>query len=314
MLSAIAVLDDFGGSARAVVDWGDLPVTFFRDHLRDEDALAARLQDFEAIVLMRERTPFPASLIARLPKLRLVVAPGLRNRTLDHDACRARGIDICGTHSVAGPTAELVWALILALARRIPQEDRALRQGIWQTGLGLALEGSTLGVLGLGRIGSAVARIGDAIGMKVLAWSRNLTDDTAATCRATRVAKDTLFARADIVTVQLGLGPESLGIVGAHEIALMKRGALLVNTARAPLVDQDALIAALKSGQLGGAAIDVYDQEPLEPGHPLLDAPNTILTPHLGYVTRQGYEGYYGGALDALRAWNAGAPLPLLRN
>jgi phosphoglycerate dehydrogenase-like enzyme len=314
MLKAIAVLDDFGAQAKAAVDWGGLPVTFFTDHLDDEDALAERLQPFEAVVLIRERTPFPASLIARLPKLRLVVATGLRNRTLDHEACRARGIPICGTHSVAGPTAELVWALILGLARRVPWEDKALREGQWQTGLGLALEGATLGVLGLGRIGSVVARRGTDFGMTVLAWSRNLTQGRAAECGAVRVDKDELFARADIVTVQLGLGQETRGIVGAREIGLMRRGALLVNTARAALVDEAALLAGLRSGQLGGAAIDVYDREPIPPDHPLLSAPNTILTPHLGYVTRQGYEGYLGGAIAAIRAFNAGEKLPLLRN
>jgi phosphoglycerate dehydrogenase-like enzyme len=310
-ISRIAVLDDYGDVAGRSTDWSGLPVTILHEKLADP---AAQLRPFDAVVLFRERSAFPAELIAALPALRLVVTAGMRNRLLDMEACTARGIAVCGTRSSASPTVEHTWALLLALARRVPQEDAALRAGRWQTALGLGLEGMTLGVLGLGRIGARVAALGRAFGMEVLAWSRNLTEATAAECGATRVAKEELFARADIVTLHLGLGPESRGTVAQAEIARMKPGALLVNTARAGLVDQEALIAALREGRLGGAAIDVFDEEPMPPDHPLLAAPNTILTPHLGYVTAQNCRSYFAGATACLRAWDAGAPLPLPLN
>jgi phosphoglycerate dehydrogenase-like enzyme len=309
-LARIAVLDDFGGGAFPSADWSGLPVQVFDDHLFDENALAERLRDFDALVLIRERTPVPASLIARLPKLRLIVTTGMVNRTLDLAACDARGIAVCGTHSIASPTAELTWALILDLARRVTWEDRALRQGHWQTGTGLSLEGAVLGVLGLGRIGARVAAIARAFAMDVIAWSPNLTEARAAEHGARCVEKDALFGTADIVTLHLGLGETTRGVVGAAEIARMRPGTLLVNTARGPLVDQDALIAALRSGHLGGAALDVFDVEPLPAAHPLRDVPNTILTPHLGYVTTRNYRAYFEGATACLRAWNAGQPLP----
>ena len=308
-LARIAVLDDFGGTARGCADWSGLPVTFFPDHLA-EDALAERLAGYDAVILIRERTPFPRTLVERLPALRLVVTTGMRNRTLDMQACAERGIPVLGTRSLETPTVEMTWALILGLARRLPFEDRALREGHWQTGLGRSLSGAVLGVVGLGKLGRQVAALGRAFGMEVIAWSANLTDETAQAAGARRVEKEALFRQADIVTLHLVLGERSRGVVGAAEIAAMKPGALLVNTARAGLLDQDALIAALHSGHLGGAALDVHDVEPLPQTHPLLSAPRTILTPHLGYVTAENFRLYFEGAVEALHAWNAGLPLP----
>ncbi|SHJ33278.1 Lactate dehydrogenase [Roseomonas rosea] len=310
MLRRVAVLDDFGGAAAGAADWSGLPVTFFTDHVADEAGLAQRLAGFDAVVLIRERTPFPASLIARLPDLRLVVTTGAKNRTLDLEACAERGIAACGTHSLETPTVEMTWALILSLARRVPFEDAALRAGAWQTGPGRSLHGATLGVVGLGKLGRQVAALGRAFGMEVIAWSANLTEEAAAAAGARLVGKDRLFRSADIVTLHLVLSDRSRNTVGAGELAAMKPGALLVNTARAGLVDQAALIAALESGHLGGAALDVHDTEPLPPAHPLLAAPRTILTPHLGYVTAENYRRYFEGATAALRAFSAGRPLP----
>jgi phosphoglycerate dehydrogenase-like enzyme len=308
-LRRIVVLDDFGAAARHAADWSGLPVEILHDHW-PEEALAERLRDADALVLIRERSPLPASLVARLPALRLVITTGMRNRVLDLEACAARSIAVCGTPSTAAPTVELTWGLILALARRIPQQEQLLRQGGWQEGAGLGLEGATLGIAGLGRIGAGVAAIGRAFGMRLLAWSPNMTAEKAEAAGATLAGKDALFRQSDIVSLHLGLGAATRGIVGAVELGLMRRGALLVNTARGPLVEQAALIAALESGQLGGAAIDTHEPEPMAAEDPIRRAPNTILTPHLGYVTQQNFRLYFEGAVEGLRAWNAGTPLP----
>ena len=310
-LRRILVLDDFGNAAPGSTDWSGLPVTFL-DQKLDEDALAARIEaeGADAVVLIRERSAFPASLVRRLPGLRLVVTTGMRNRVLDLEACDAAGIAVCGTPSLPSPTVELTWGLILALARRIPQQERLLRQGGWQQGAGLGLEGATLSIAGLGRIGAGVAAIGRAFGMRLLAWSPNMTAATAEAAGAALVDKETLFRRADILTLHLGLGPSTRGIVGAAELALMRPGALLVNTARGPLVDQPALVAALHGDRLGGAAIDTHEPEPMTAGDPIRQAPNTILTPHLGYVTQQNFRQYFEGTVECLRAWNEGIPLP----
>ncbi|WP_249120428.1 D-2-hydroxyacid dehydrogenase family protein [Plastoroseomonas hellenica] len=308
-LSRIVVLDDYGDAVSGAADWSGMPVEIFRSHFPEAE-LAERLQGADALVLIRERSAVPASLLQRLPALRLIVTAGMRNRTLDLDACAARGIAVCGTNSRASPTVELTWGLILALARRIPEQEQRLRQGGWQQGTGLGLEDATLGIAGLGRIGAGVAAIGRAFGMRLLAWSPNLTAEKAAAAGARLTDKDGLFREADIVTLHLGLGPATRGIVGAAELGLMRPGALLVNTARGPLVDQAALIAALEGGQLGGAAIDTHHTEPMAPDDPIRRAPNTILTPHLGYVTRQNFRLYCEGAVECLRAWRAGAPLP----
>jgi phosphoglycerate dehydrogenase-like enzyme len=317
-LTRIGILDDYQGVALTHGPWdrlpAGLPVDVFRDTITGIDALAARLAPYDALVIMRERTPFPRALIERLPKLRLLVTTGARNRAVDVAACAERGITVCGTPSVAHPTVDLTWGLILSLARGIPTQERALREGRWQgLPLGLTLEGRTLGVIGLGTLGSRVARVGDAFGMRVIAWSQNLTADRAAAAGATLVDKPTLLREADIVTLHLVLSDRSRGTIGAAELALMKPGALLVNTSRGPLVQQDALVAALREHRIGGAGLDVFDEEPLPSDHPLLGVPNTVLTPHLGYVTVENYRLYYESAVEAIEAWCAGAPVREIR-
>jgi phosphoglycerate dehydrogenase-like enzyme len=312
----IAVLDDYQDAARRVADWQTLPgceVTAFRDHLADPAALAARLAPFEIIVAMRERTPFPKALLERLPALRLLVTTGMRNGSIDVKAAAERNVMVCGTPGLPYPTAELAWGLILALFRRIPEEDRATREGKWQTTLGLGLNGKTLGVLGLGTLGARVARVGRAFEMEVLAWSQNLTAARAAEVGATLVPKDELLARADVVSIHLVLGERTRGLLGARELGLMKQSAYLVNTSRGPIVDEAALVAALGAGRLAGAGIDVYGEEPLPPDNPLRRAPNTILTPHLGYVTEETYRVFYGGAVEDIAAWLKGAPIRVLK-
>jgi len=312
MLNRLAILDDYQGVALAMGPWGRLPpslqVEVFRDTLADRDALVARLSPFDAILAMRERTPFPAALIERLPNLRLLITTGERNRSFDVAAARARGITVCGTPSAGAPTVNVAWGLILNLLRDLPAQERDLREGRWQTGVGMAAEGLTLGVVGLGKLGSRVAAVGRAFGMKVIAWSQNLTAERAAAAGAEAVTKAELFARADVVTLHLILSDRSRGIVGAAEIAAMKPGAILVNTSRFPLVEAAPLLAALHAGRIR-AGLDVFDEEPLPPGHPLLSAPGTMLTPHLGYVSTQNYRAYFEGAVEAVEAYLAGKPI-----
>ena len=265
----IAILDDYQRIARTLADWDRLPpgseLQLFHEHIADRERLVATLEPFEALVIMRERTPFPADLLARLPNLRLLVTTGMRNLAVDLDACRARGITVCGTAIGGTPTAELAWGLILALAKRIPAEDRALRAGSWQTGLTRTLTGKRLGVVGLGKLGAQVARVGLAFGMEVVAWSRNLTDERAAEVGVRRVDKRELFATSDVVTVHLVLGERSRGIVGAEDLGAMKPTAFFINTARAGLVDEAALIEALDRRRIAGAGLDVFPAEPLPP-------------------------------------------------
>jgi phosphoglycerate dehydrogenase-like enzyme len=310
----LAVLDDYQGVAQGMADWSRLPagaeVRFFREPIADADALAAALQPFDAIVAMRERTPFPASLLERLPNLRLLVTTGMRNSAIDLAACRRRGVVVSGTRAAPGvPTAELTWGLILALVKRIPAEDRALREGLWQTTLAQSVAGRTLGVVGVGKVGTAVARVGLALGMEVVAWSPHLTDERAAAAGARKVEKRALFESADVVTVHLVLAAATRGIVGEAEIAAMKPTAFLVNTARSALVDEAALAAALRARRIAGAGLDVFSVEPLPRQHPILSAPNTVLTPHLGYATRENFAVFYGDALEDVLAWAKGTPL-----
>jgi phosphoglycerate dehydrogenase-like enzyme len=310
----LAVLDDYQGVAQGMADWSRLPpdaeVRFFREPLGGADAVAAALEPFDVVVAMRERTPFPASLLERLPSLRLLVTTGMRNAAIDLAACRRRGVVVSGTRAAPGvPTAELTWGLVLALVKGIPAEDRALRGGAWQTGLAQSLAGRTLGVVGLGKVGTAVARVGVALGMEVVAWSPHLTDERAAAAGARRVEKRALFEGADVVTVHLVLAAATRGIVGEAEIAAMRPTAFLVNTARAGLVDEAALVAALEARRIAGAGLDVFSVEPLPRGHPVLSAPNTVLTPHLGYATRENYAVFYGDAVEDVLAWAKGTPV-----
>lgn len=314
-IKRLAILDDYQGVAMAMAPWetlGGVEVTVFRDTITDGDALVQRLAPFDAILAMRERTPFPRALIERLPSLRLLITTAARNRSIDAAACAAKGIVFCGTPSFGDPTTDITWGLILNLMRDLPAQQASLRAGGWQTSVGWGTEGRTLGVVGLGKLGARAAKVGLALGMKVVAWSTNLTEERAAEVGVTRVDKATLLSTADVVTLHLILSDRSRGIIGAADLAQMKRTAFIVNTSRGPLIDQEALIAALKAGTIAGAGIDVYDTEPLPPGHPMLSAPNTMLTPHLGYVTQQNYRAYYEGAIEAVLAFNAGAPVRVI--
>lgn len=314
-LKHLAILDDYQDVTLKLGPWERLPglkKTVFRDTIADQDKLVERLLPFDGILAMRERTPFQRSLIARLPNLRLLVTTGLRNRGVDAAACAEHGITFCGTPSFGAPTVEITWGLILSLARKLPSQEASLRAGKWQTAIGPTLEGKTLGVVGLGNLGQGAARVGQALGMKVIAWSQNLTDEAAAKHGATRVDKATLFAEADVVTLHLILSDRSRGVVGAAELAAMKPTAFLVNTSRGPLVDQDALISALKEGRIAGAGLDVFDIEPLPADHPILSAPNTVLTPHLGYSTEDNYRAYFKGAVEDIEAYLAGAPIRVI--
>jgi len=315
----IAVLDDYLDSARGCADWGvfkNADVTFFRAALADDDdARVEALAPFDVIVAMRERTPFSAALIARLPRLRLLVTTGMRNHAIDMAACRAQNIDVCGapgSPESAGATAELAWALILALFKRIPQEHARMAAGGWQQALLEPLAGKRLGVAGLGSLGQRVARIGLAFDMDVVAWSPNLTDERAAAAGVARVDKQTLFATADVVSLHLVLSESTRGIVGAAALAAMKRTAYLVNTARAGLVDQEAFRDALTNQRIAGAGLDVYPQEPLPSDAAIRQLDNVVLTPHLGYVTPQNFRAFYRHAVQSISAWAAGQPIRVL--
>lgn len=310
----VAVLDDYQDVARGMADWSRLPagaeVRFFHAPFSGAASVVAALEPFEVVVAMRERTPFPAEVLARLPNLRLLVTTGMRNASIDLAACRARGVVVCGTRAAPGvPTAELTWGLVLALVKRIAAEDRSLREGAWQTALARSVAGMTLGVVGLGRIGSLVARVGLGFGMEVVAWSPNLTDERAGAVGVRRVEKRALFEVADVVTLHLVLGPTTRGVVGAAELAAMKPTAYLVNTARAGLLDEAALVAALEERRLAGAGLDVFSVEPVPPDHPIRSAPNTVLTPHLGYATRENFAVFYTDAVEDVLAWAKGAPV-----
>ncbi|WP_392897159.1 D-2-hydroxyacid dehydrogenase family protein [Streptomyces sp. LN699] len=314
-----AVLDDHQDVAAASADWSTIAdrveVVTYRDHLDDEDRLAARLADFDIVVTLRERVPFPVSLLDRLPRLALLVASGMRHSVIDHAAAARNGVTVCGTGSSSTPPVEPTWALLLALARGIVPENTALRTGgPWQQTLGADLHGRRLGLLGLGKIGGRVARIGLAFGMEVTAWSRNLTRERADEVGVTLAgARRELLAESDFVSVHLALGDRTRGLIGAPELALMRPSAYLVNTSRAAIVDQDALIEALREGRIAGAGLDVFDIEPLPRDHPVRTTPNLLATPHLGYVTRDNYATYYGEAVEDIRAYLDGAPVRVLR-
>ncbi|SFE50246.1 D-2-hydroxyacid dehydrogenase family protein [Blastococcus tunisiensis] len=313
----IAVLDDYQSVAASFCDWSQLPepaeVVEFHDAVADPDALVARLRPFDVVLAMRERTRFPREVLERLPDLRLLVTTGMRNKSIDVTAATELGITVCGTGSQTTATAELTWALILATLRHVPQEDASIRAGGWQQTLGGDLAGGTLGVVGLGRLGSQVARIGAAFGMDVVAWSQNLTDERAAECGARRVGKEELFATADVVTVHLVWSKRTRGLITAADLARMKPTAVFVNTSRGPIVEEAALIDVLREGRIAGAGIDVYDTEPLPRDHPLRELRRAVLTPHLGYVTRGSYEIYYREAVEDVAAWLSGRPLRVIR-
>ena len=313
-MASVAVLDDYQDVARSYGPWDalDADVTCFHDHRDGIDAQAERLAPFDVVVAMRERTPFPAALLARLPRLRLLVTTGMANASIDLDAAAARGVVVCGTRSLASPAAELTWALILAVLRHVPAEDARVRAGAWQETIGGDLAGRTLGVIGLGRLGQRVAAVARAFEMEVLAWSRHLDPDTAREHGAEPVAFTALLERADVVTLHVRLSDRTRGLIGAAELARMRRAAILVNTSRGPIVDEDALLAALRDGTIAGAGLDVFGTEPLPREHPLRTAPNTVLTPHLGYVTDGNYARCYADAVEDVAAFLGGAPVRVL--
>jgi len=312
----IAVLDDYQSVAADFCDWSQLPepaeVVEFHDFVGDPEALVARLQPFDVVIAMRERTRFPREVLERLPALKLLVTTGMRNKSIDVEAATEFGVTVCGTASQPTATAELTWGLILAALRHIPQEDAGMRAGGWQTTIGGDLAGATLGVIGVGRLGSQVARIGNAFGMDVVAWSENLTAERAAEVGARRVEKDELFAVSDVVTVHLLWSRRTRGLIGADDLALMKHTAVFVNTSRGPIVDTAALVDVLRDGRIAGAGIDVYDEEPLPVDHPLRELRNAVLTPHLGYVTRATYEVFYRDAVEDVAAFLDGEPVRVI--
>jgi phosphoglycerate dehydrogenase-like enzyme len=324
----VAILDDYQQVSLASTDWSAVrsraEIDVFAKHIASTEALVSALEPYDVIVAMRERTFFDASRLSQLPRLRLLVTTGMANTSVDLTAASAQGITVCGTGGSAYSTAELTWGLILALVRHIPEEDRRMKavgraggaalgvSGGWQQTVGTGLHGKKLGLVGLGHQGQTVAKIGRAFGMKLAAWSQNLDPDVAKKAHAEAVSKEHLFSSCDVVTVHYKLGPRSVGLVGAAELALMKPSAYLVNTSRGPIVDSAALLSALRSGSIAGAALDVFDVEPLPLSDPLRRAPNVVLTPHLGYVTEDAYQVFYGDAAEDIAAFASGSPVRVL--
>jgi phosphoglycerate dehydrogenase-like enzyme len=324
----VAILDDYQQVSLASADWSHVrslaEIDVFAQHIARTEALVSALEPYDVIVAMRERTAFDATRLSHLPRLRLLVTTGMSNPSVDLAACAARGVTVCGTGGIGSSTAELTWGLILALLRHIPEEDQRLKMagraggaalgvgGGWQQTVGTGLDGKRLGVVGLGRQGRRVAGIGRAFGMTVVAWSQQLDPAVAAEEQVQAVSKEELFSSSDVVTVHYKLSERSTGLVGAAELALMKPSAYLVNTSRGSLVDSAALLAALRSGSIAGAALDVFDVEPLPLGDPLRTAPNVVLTPHLGYVTEEAYRVFYGEAAEDIVAFAKGSPVRVL--
>ncbi len=310
----IAVIDDYQNVASTLADWDSLPegtpVDFYQDHLTDMDALVERLRDYDIIQLMRERTVFDAALLDALPNLRMLsgTGGGYQN-SIDIPHATERGIVLTRTGgSAGGGVEELTWALILGLTKRLREEDRETREGQWQTSLSPTLSGRTLGIIGLGRLGRGVAKVGRAFNMRLLAWSPWLTDERAAENDAERVSREEFFSTSYVISIHIPLTAKSRGLVTADDLALMQPNAFLVNTSRGPIVDEAGLVAALREGRIGGAGLDVFDEEPLPSDHPFLTLPNTLLTPHIGFVTEEGYQSFYRSALANIKAFLAGEP------
>ena len=303
----IAILDDYQNVALKMADWsalsGRAEITVFNDHVADPSALVERLLPFDVVCVMRERTPLPREVLQRLPRLKLIASTGSRNASIDMGAAKELGITVTATGYRSSPTIELTWALILASARGIVHENNSIRNGGWQKSVGQDLCGKTLGVVGLGNIGGQVARIGLAFGMEIIAWSQNITPEIAEAAGARLVSKDELFRQADIVTIHLILSGRTKGLVGAAELGRMKPTSRLINTSRGPIVDEASLIKALRSHAIAGAAIDVFDQEPLPSEHPFRSMDNVLATPHIGYVTERLYRTFYGDTVANITAW-----------
>jgi len=318
-MHSCAILDDYQDVALGIADWrpldGKVELRAYNEHFEDREALAKALAGFEIVVAMRERTPFDAWLFDRLPELKLLVTTGMRNASIDLAAAAQHGVTVCGTSGSVGTTTELAWGLILALARRIPEENALFHSGgKWQATVGVGMNGKTLGVIGLGNLGARTAKVGLAFEMKVLAWSPRLTPERCAELGVTHAGSlDRLLREADVVSIHAVLNEGSRGLLGARELGLMKRDAILVNTSRGPIVDEQALIAALSEKRIAGAGLDVFDREPLPGDHPLRRLGNVVATPHLGYVTREGYRVFYSHAVEDIAAWLAGKPVRVLQ-
>jgi phosphoglycerate dehydrogenase-like enzyme len=309
----VAILDDYQGVALLSADWSPLKgkgdITVFSDHLSDSAALVERLRPFDVLCVMRERTPLTREILEQLPKLKLIASTGFRNASIDPAAASERGITVCNTGYTSHGAIELTWALILAILRNIPAEFASVQRGQWQISIGGDLEGKTIGLVGLGKIGARIATIAHAFGMNVLAWSQNLTRESAEEHGTRLVSKEELFRAADIVTIHLVLSPRTKGIIGATELGLMKPTAYLVNTSRGPLVDETALISALKNRTFAGAALDVYDIEPLSASHPFRSLDRLLVTPHIGFVTNETYKIFFRDTVENIVAWLSGTPV-----
>jgi D-3-phosphoglycerate dehydrogenase len=312
-----AVLDDYQNVALKMADWstlsGDVEVKVFNEHLGDEANVVKALVDFEIVCAMRERTPFPRPLMQKLPKLKLLITTGMRNASIDVAAAKERGITVCGTPNTGNPTSAIAFALILELARHVGYESARMRAGVlWQSTIGLDLEGLTLGVLGLGKLGTRTAQIAKAFGMRVIAWSQNLTPDKCATAGVSYAGKDDIFRQSDFISIHLVLSDRTRGLVGARELVRMKPSAYLINTSRGPIVNEAALVAALRDKKIAGAGLDVFDTEPLPLDHPFRKMDNVVITPHLGYVSVQNYRTFYGAIVEDIRAFLDGKPVRML--
>ncbi|WP_207005232.1 D-2-hydroxyacid dehydrogenase family protein [Trinickia mobilis] len=303
----VAILDDYQNVSLSMADWSPLNgranISVFNDNVADADAVIDRLKPFDVVCVMRERTPLPRAILEKLPNLKLIASTGTANASIDEAAAEALGIAVRHTGYASTPTIEFTWALILSMARSIPLENQSLRTGGWQVSLGDELAGKTLGLLGLGRVGSAVGAIGKAFGMNVVAWSQNLTPEAAAAHGVQSVTKDELFSKSDFLSIHVRLSPRTHHLVGAAEFAKMKPTSRLINTSRGPIVDGAALLEALRTERIAGAALDVYDVEPLENPHPLRELPNVLATPHIGYVSRELYRTFYGDTVQNIVRW-----------
>jgi phosphoglycerate dehydrogenase-like enzyme len=314
----VAVLDDYQSVAFRFADWGRLAdrgvsVVPFADHVHDAAALVARLSDFDAVLRMRERTTFPAEVLAKLPRLKLILATGIRNAdSIDLPAARALGITVCSTEALQSETVEVTWGLLISLFRGLPREIASVRAGGWQLGIGRRMTGKTLGIVGFGTMGIPVSRVAQTFGMSVQAWSPNLTPLRTDPHGVKAVSKAELFSTSDAITVHVPMGPATRGLVGREDIARMKPDAVLVNTSRAPIIDQVALIEALREKRIGGLGVDVYETEPLPQDHPYRHLDNVVATPHIGYVTEENYRLFFGQSLENLEAFLNGAPLRVI--
>jgi phosphoglycerate dehydrogenase-like enzyme len=312
-----AILDDYQNVVLKVADWskvkGDVDIKVFNEHLGGPDKVAAALKGFDIVVAMRERTGFPKAVIDALPQLKLLITTGMRNASIDTEAAKARGVTVCGTGSFGSPTSGIAIGLMLELTRHIGNENARLHAGAtWQTTIGPDLEGLTLGILGLGKLGTRTANIAKAFGMKVIAWSQNLTAEKCQEAGVGYASKDELFGQSDFITIHVVLSARSRGLVGARELGLMKPSAFLINTSRGPIVDEAALIAALRDNKIAGAGLDVFDVEPLPLDHPFRKMDNVVITPHLGYVSEQNYRNYFAGVVEDIRGFLDGKPVRVM--